>query len=51
MQNKKNYLFLKSFINSILESDKNKKTGDYVKIFIKNKQEKISKDNNVIQKK
>ena len=51
MKNKKNISFIRSFIDSILESDKNKKTGDYVKIFIKNKQEKIKKVNNVIQKK
>jgi len=32
---------VKSFINTILESDKSLKTGDYIKTFIKDKQQKI----------
>ena len=51
MSFKKNKPIVKSFINTILESDKSLKTGDYIKTFIKDKQKKLKEIVNVIQKK
>jgi len=49
MSNKK---FKKSFINTILNSNtKNKESDDFVRMFLKDMQQKLKRIKNVVQKK